>query len=186
MDSTVFQPVEPSDTLADSSPGRPVRPVTVLLLLAIVVLGSALIVQQRREARLREALAAYKGRSQGQIVRTLGTGWLQFDWPEGTTLEDAIELIKARSAMSLSFPKGVPILVDPDALRRAGKSLKSPLAELPPNPDPKITFRKRLRAVLEPMGLAYEVKDGAIMITTPDAIEHPDVDPPEDDGGIAP
>jgi hypothetical protein len=164
-----------------------IRPGTVILMIVIVGLGSALVVQQRSEARLREALAAYKTRSRGQIVRVLG-GWLPIDWPEGTTLEDAIELIKSRSSIAWRFfPKGVPILIDPDGLRRAGKTLKSPLKALPPDPyPPQIAFRKKLRAVLEPMGLAYEVKDGAIMITTPDSIDHPDVDTPEDNEGIAP
>jgi len=151
----------------------------------ITVLGSALIVRQRREARLREALAAHKSRSRGQIVRILG-GWLPIDWPDGTTLEDTIELIKSRSIRSWSsLPKGVPILVDPDALRRVGKTLKSTVKGLPPDPGRNLTFRQILRSVLEPMGLAYEVKDGVIMITTPDAIEDPDIEELEDEG-IAP
>ena len=162
-----------------------IRPGIVILLIVIAVLGATLIVRQRREARLRAALAAYKSRSRGQIVRILGR-WLPIDWPEGTTLEDAIELIKSRSIRPWwSLPKGVPILVDPDALRSVGKTLKSTVKGLPPDPNRSLTFRQILRSVLEPMGLAYEVKDGAIMITTPDAIENPDIEEPEDEG-IAP
>jgi hypothetical protein len=164
-----------------------IRPGIVILLIVIAVLGSALVVRQRREARLRAALAAYKSQARGPIVRVLN-GWQPVDWPDGTTLEDAIELIKSRSIWSRpwwSLPKGVPILVDPDALRRVGKTLKSTVKGLPPDPDRNLTFRQRLRSVLEPMGLDYEVKDGAIRITTPDAIENPDIQEPEDEG-IAP
>ncbi|MGP0065684.1 MAG: hypothetical protein ACLQGP_19030 [Isosphaeraceae bacterium] len=172
--------MDPSDTLADSSRRGPIRLGTVLLLVLILMLGSVLIERQRREARLREALAAYRNRSQRQIASILGTRWYGIDWSEGTTLEYAIELIKSRTATSWS--KGIPIFVDVDALRRAGKTLKSPVKALPPDTEGKWTFRQKLRSVLEPMGLAFEVKDGAIMITTPEAIENPEIDTPEDEG----
>jgi hypothetical protein len=163
-----------------SHPMKRIRLSTVLLLVVILVLGYVSIEAQRREARLRDALASYKIRSQGQIVRTLDE-WLPIDWPEGTSLEDAIERIRSRTSTPwLPWPKGVPILVDPDALRRAGKTLKSPVKGL--HPDERYTFRQKLRSVLEPMGLAYEVRDGAIIITTPDAIEDPDIEVPEDEG----
>ncbi len=177
--------MNPSETLADSAQRSPIRLGTVLLLVVILVLGFALIQEQAREARLQAALRAYKSQSEGQIASAIG-GWLSVDWPEGTTLEEAIERIKYASRQSTSFPKGIPIYVDSDALRRAGKTLKSPVKGLPPDPGRKITFRQKLRSVLEPMGLAYEVKDGAIMITTPDAIDNPDSTEPNEDEGIAP
>jgi hypothetical protein len=173
------------ETLVDR-PRRKTLPLSTLsLLVAILVLGYASIQQQFREARLQAALAAYKSRSEGYIASAIG-GWLAVDWPEGTTLDDAIDRIKsASSRMNPAFPKGIPIYVDPDALRRAGKTLKSPVKGLPPDPPRSSTFRQKLRSVLEPMGLAYEVKDGAIMINTLDAVENPDIEEPEDEG-IAP
>jgi hypothetical protein len=157
-----------------------IRLSTVLLLAVILVLGYVSIAAQRREARLREALAAYQSLSQGKLVSTLG-GRGAIDWPEGTSLEDAIERIRTSASTPwLPWPNGIPILVDPDALRRAGKTLKSPVKGL--HPDERYTFRQKLRSVLEPMGLAYEVRDGAIIITTPDAIEDPDIEVPEDEG----
>jgi len=180
--------MDPSDRLVDSSRRRPIQIGTVLLLLVILVLGLALIMRQRREARLRAALADYQSRSRREIVRILGRR-VAIDWPEGTTLEDAIKLIKSRSTRWWVYSvsnDGVSILVDPDALRRAGKTLESTVKGLPPDPDRRITLRQMLRSVLEPMGLAYEVlKDGTIMITTPDAIDNPDIEEPEDEG-IAP
>jgi hypothetical protein len=177
--------MNPSVTLVDSPPRRTIRRSTVLLLLAILVLGYALIREQLKEARLQAALTAYKNRSEGHIISAIG-GWFSVDWPEGTTLEDAIDRIKTVSSRIPSFPKGIPIYVDPDALRRVGKTLKSPVKGLPLDPQRQTTFRQKLQSVLEPMGLAYEVKDGAIMITTPDAIDNPDIQVPEDDEGIAP
>jgi type II secretory pathway pseudopilin PulG len=158
----------------------------VILLIVIAVLSSALIVRQRREARLREALAAYQSRKRRQILRLLDHR-IPTDWPECITLEDTIALFKYPTYMwPLSMPQtGIPILVDPDALRRVGKSLKSTVKGLPTDPDRTVTFRQKLRSVLEPMGLAYEVRDGAIMINTPDAIENRDIEEPAEKG-IAP
>jgi len=173
------------ETLVDRPRRRTLRLGTLLLLVVILVLGYALIREQFREARLQAALAAYRSRSEGSITAAIG-GWHSVDWPEGITLEDAIDRIKSVSSKwNPPFPKGIPIYVDPNALRRAGKTLKSPVKGLPPDPQRKITFRQKLRSVLEPMGLAYEVKDGAILITTPDAVENPDIEEPEDEG-IAP
>ncbi len=174
-----------SDTLVDSPRRWPIRLSSVLIL----VLGYALIRQQRKEARLRDALAAYKSRADQKIVGVLG-GWMPLGWPDGTPLEGAIQRIKSASSAggrSPSFPKGIPIYVDGEALRRTGKTLQSPVKAAAPDPVNTVgpTLREKLRSFLEPMGLAYEVKDGAIMITTPDAVENSDIVVPEDEG-IAP
>src|SRR5689334_22167359 len=105
---------------------RRIRPVTLVLLVLIVVLGYSLAVQQRRGARLRAALAAYKGRATGDLADILGRS-VGMDWPEGTPLAEAIEQIRASTPASWGFPKGLPILVDPDGLREAGQSLASPV-----------------------------------------------------------
>jgi hypothetical protein len=165
-----------------------IRPGIVILLIVIAVLGSALIVRQRREARLREALAAYRRNRRQEVLRLLDNR-IPTDWPESITLEDTIALFKYPTATGMwpfSMPQaGIPILVDPDALRRVGKTLKSMVKGLPTDPDRTVTFRQKLRSVLEPMELAYEVRDGAILINTPDAIEDRDIEEPAEKG-IAP
>jgi hypothetical protein len=92
--------MSPTDRPLDSSSSRrrPLRVSSALLVIVILVLGSALILEQRREVRLREALAAYKHRSEGQITTAI-SGWLPVDlvWPEGTPLEVAIDRIKSAS-----------------------------------------------------------------------------------------
>jgi hypothetical protein len=173
-----------------SHPMKRIRLSTVLLLVVILVLGYVSIEAQRREARLRAALAAYQRRSERHIVSLLSGGWFPIEWPDGTPLEEAIRQITVFTSRSQArhFPKGVPVYVDPNALRRAGKTLKSPMKGLPADPNGAFALRQKLQSVLEPMGLAFEVKDGSILITTPDAIENPDrLELKEkEDEGIAP
>ena len=102
------------------------RPGTALLVVLILVLGSSLVIRQRREARLRAALALYKSRATGDLVEIMGRS-VPMGWPEGTPLGEAIEPIKADHAGIVGFPEGLPIVVDPDGLREAGQSLGSPM-----------------------------------------------------------
>jgi hypothetical protein len=173
-----------------------IRPVTVLLVALILFLGYTLVVGQRREARLREALALYRSRNQVQLERFLRTAPLQFGWPNGTPLSQAIDEIRVVTTGLTAFSNGLPIVVDADGLREAGQSLGSPLG--PPPPDnltgggsaggqsPVILpLGEKLRIVLEPLGLAAEVKDGVVVITSrarvaptpPGAATHEDPDP---------
>ncbi len=86
VDSTDPAPMSPTDIPLDSSSSRrrPFRMSSALLVIVILVL----VREQRREARLREAVAAYQRRSEGRIAAFIG-GWLPVDlvWPEGTPLE---------------------------------------------------------------------------------------------------
>ena len=91
------------------------RPGTVVLLVLILVLGYFLAIGQRREARLRAALAFYKGRANGAIARYMDHG-VAMDWPKGTPLNKAIEKIEFRPHMlGLDFRERSP---DP---RRSGR-----------------------------------------------------------------
>ena len=158
--------MDASENSADSPRRRPIRLVTVLLLITIVVLGYALSKQQRRTARLQAALTDYRAQSHGEMVQVLG-GWAELDWPDDTPLDEVIEAIRAiMSRRSSTLSKGAPIYVDPDALRQAGKTLKSAVKAPPSDDDGELTLRQKLRAVFEPMGLACRVKDGAIVITS--------------------
>jgi hypothetical protein len=88
--------------------------------------------------------------------------WL--DWPDGTPLGAAIERIKRQTRNFPSpFLQGIPMYVDPDGLREASQSLGSPV-KAPPSEN--LSFRTKLKFVLEPLGLACEVKDAAIVITS--------------------
>lgn len=145
------------------------RPATVLLLTLILVLGYSLVVRQRREARLRAALAIYKERAGGYLDREMAAARV-LEWPEGTTLAEAVRRISDRNPASFYFPRGLPILVDPDGLREAGQTLESPLKAPPKDAATAegrpLSLARQLQIVLEPLGLAAEVKDGAIVITS--------------------
>jgi hypothetical protein len=144
-----------------------IRPATVLLLASILVLGTTVAIRQRREARLREALALYKGRAQGQLRQVMGSH-PSLSWPDGTPLREVIESVAVSPPARSLFPQGIPVLVDPDGLREAGRTLDSPVKAPPPDPPTAkpTSLRRRLAVVLEPLGLAAEVKDGAIVITS--------------------
>jgi hypothetical protein len=144
-----------------------IRPGTVLLLALILVLGYSLVIRQRREARLRAVLALYKGRAQRDVQHIMGK-YHHLNWPDETPLSEVIEQIKQATNRWLSlFPKGVPIYVDPDGLREAGQSLSSPVAAPPDDShSQQRPLRQELRMILEPLGLACDVKDGAIVITS--------------------
>ena len=148
------------------------RPGTAVLVVLILVLGYFLALGQRREARLRAALALYEGRANGAIARYMDHG-VGMDWPKGTPLNKAIEKIKFSPHMlSLDFANGLPILVDPDGLREAGQSLSSPVAARQrTRPGIRRSLGQQLRIILEPLGLAAEVKDGAIVITSRGRVE---------------
>ncbi len=144
-----------------------IRPTTLVLLALILALGYPLATGQRREARLRAALALYKGRATDDLDRIMDRS-VPMDWPRGTPLGEAIEQIKGGTATSWRFPRGLPIVVEPDGLDEAGQSLTSPVAAAPPPEDPggkPRPLRQKLRLILEPLGLAAEVRDGAIVIT---------------------
>ncbi len=146
---------------------KSVRPVTALLLALLLVLGYPLATGQRREARLRAALALYQRRAVPYIADIMRRS-VAIDWPDGTTLREAIEQIKTSALPSRAFPKGLPVLVDSDGLREAGQSLGSPV-KAPPGDHPgagRLTLGQKLGIVLEPLGLGYVVKDGAIVITS--------------------
>ena len=151
-----------------------IRPVTVLLLAMILVLGYSLVVRQRREARLGAALALYKQRAGGALRLVMGAN-PTLDWPEGTSLAGAIQWIVDSAPAHHYFPQGLPILVDPDGLREAGQTLESPVKVPPKDPATgnPLSIGRQLRIVLEPLGLAAEVKDGAIVITSRGRVEEP-------------
>jgi hypothetical protein len=118
---------------------RRIRPVTVLLLALIVVLGYSLAVQQRREARLRAALAVYEGRNQVTLSEYMRRGPAPLKWPDGTPLSEAIDEIKQRTIGQFGFSNGIPILIDADGLREARQSLDSPVKAPPADDNPPIT-----------------------------------------------
>src|SRR4051812_11356276 len=80
---------------------------TLILLIVILALGFALVVQQRREARLRSALELYRDRGQEKILDHLA-GSSALTYPDGSTLEDLLKQIKNQTR-GIRLPGGIPI-----------------------------------------------------------------------------
>ncbi len=77
--------------------------------------------------------------------------------PEGLTLEDVLKTVRSATAQG---EKGIPIYVDPAALKRAGVTMQSPVTfdqeELPP-----VTA---LRLMLRTLRLEPAIRDGVLFI----------------------
>lgn len=81
-----------------------------------------------------------------------------------TPLEDVLKYIK--SATQGKNDSGIPVYVDPQGLEDAEKTMASPVSlDLEGVP-----LSTTLRLVLKQLGLAYCVKDGLLMISTPEGI----------------
>jgi hypothetical protein len=106
-----------------------IRPATVLLVVAIMVLGFLAIREEHKAARLQDALVYYKSRSHERVADRLRSRAL-LQWPDDSPLEKVVEQIRLTTAVSKGwprFPAGIPIEVDPIGLERAGRSLSSPV-----------------------------------------------------------
>ncbi len=151
--------------LLERSVPKQIRLSDVVLVVALMTLAYVLVVRQKREARLQAALAEYQSQARIKIIECLQKP-NRVGWPEGATLADAIECIR-RSATPL--PNGVPVLPDPIGLQQAGKSMDSPVKALPPTAGPLL--QDKLRMALEPLGLAFEVKNASIVITSREGLD---------------
>jgi hypothetical protein len=99
------------------------------------------------------------------IVDALGQ---RHDMPfaEGETLEEILKYIKTRSVVA-HRPHGIPIYVDPFGLDETGKTMQTPVQISSKG----ATLNTSLKQILTPLGLAYQVKDGLLTITSEKAIK---------------
>jgi hypothetical protein len=159
---------------------RPIRLSTFLLLTVAAGLLIALYAQGLREARLLDALSAYRNPRQEGLYDALDRP-IALAYPDGATVEQVLKEIKKQTTKNPALPKipnGVQIYVDPIGLQEAEKSMNSPV-QRPPSAD-ALTLGEHLRRVLEPLGLGYEVKSGFLMISAKESLEAPagvDADP---------
>ena len=153
---------------------------TLLVLFAIVTLGCIFLLQQRKEERLRVALALYKSRSHGKVATRLRSRAKHLNWPDQTPLGEVLEKVKLDTRGGFPrFPLGVPIVIDPVGLAMAGRSLDSPVQQPPADQD--FSLGKKLQIVLKPLGLACEVKNATIVITSEGMVDERYEDPVDDE-----
>ena len=85
---------------------------------------------------------------------------VRFAFPNETPLEDVLKFLKAATAGP--GDTGIPIYVDPVGLQEAEKTMSSPVTlDLDGVP-----LKTCLRLILKQLGLAFQVKDGLVTITS--------------------
>jgi hypothetical protein len=153
----------------------------LLVILVVMTLGCILISQQADEVRLRGLLARYKGRYHKKVVVRLHNAAPTLDWPDQTPLGEVIEQIKVGTQSQPGMPmfqRGVPVVIDAAGLEEAGRSLSSPVPR--PPADQELSLGKKLQTVLKPLGLACQVKDATIVITSERMVDDPFVEEDDD------
>jgi hypothetical protein len=159
---------------------RPIRLSTFLLLTVVAGLLIALYAQRIREARLRDAISVYRHPQTEWLLDALDQT-IALTYADGEHLDVVLKDIKMRTTKNPKLPKlptGIPIYIDPIGLQEAEQSLHATVKR-PPSAD-TLTLGEHLRRILEPLGLAYLVKDGFLMVTAKDSLDAPvdeDVDP---------
>jgi hypothetical protein len=158
---------------------RRIRLVTLILLIAILAQGLALYVQHRRTEQLRSALFLYRNHAQEEMLHTLEkeydfylSGWKPA-YGKAMPLEDVLKMVKTRTKGTW-MPNGFPIYVDPIGLQEAEKTMMTPVGTDPA--DGPLPLGDHLRRILKPMGLAYKVEDGLLVITSEEAMDVPSGD----------
>jgi hypothetical protein len=150
------------------APRPRIRPSTLVLLALIAALGYGLVTQQRREARLRAALALYQARARDQILERIDEP-ISLTWPQESTLGQVIQELEGAAFGRRRLPTAFAISIDPAGLQQAGQSLAAPVEPIPP--DVELTVREVLRRVLRPRGLACHIQGRSLVITSRQALE---------------
>jgi hypothetical protein len=158
---------------------------TLMLWVAIVALVFALWAQhdraKYREAHLRSALKIARNYANGMISNELDKP-LDMPFDNGTTLAGLISHIKCSTGwvpsdrsytkqISVRQPgpleNGLLIHIDPIALAEIGVTVQTPLTISSRG----VSLRDTLHDVLAPLGLAYYIRDGLLVISTKDDAE---------------
>ena len=90
---------------------------------------------------------------------------ISMSFNEETPLEDTVKYIK--QASTTPTYSGIPIYVDPDGLKEADSSMSSTVKNIDLE---GIPLKTTLRLMLRQLGLAYCVRDGVLIISSPEGI----------------
>jgi hypothetical protein len=149
---------------------RRVRLQTLVLLIVAISLLIDLYLIKRRQSRLLDGLAFYRQPSTEGIYEVLNEP-LTTAYPNGASLEDMLKDIKVRTTGKPKLKSGIPIYVDPVGLQEANRTMTSKVKR--PVITDRTTLGDQIRQALEPLGLAYMVRDGFMMITSKESWEGP-------------
>jgi hypothetical protein len=142
---------------------------TLIVWIVILALTLALFIQQRREARLKAALAIYRNRGQEEIQERLERS-TSLIYPDETPLDDVLKQVKNLTKGG-SLPSGMPIYVDPLGLTEADKTMMTPVKAV--RSDGYLTLREQLQQILKPLGLGFKAENGFLLITSEESLDEP-------------
>jgi hypothetical protein len=150
--------------------GGRLRLSSLLLLILVLAIVLDLYLVRRRQAQTLAAIAYYRQPRTEGIYEVLDQP-LVLTYPDGASLEDVLkELIRITTGKP-KLPSGIPIYVDPVGLQEAERTMESPVRK--PESAAQLTLGEHLRRILEPLGLAYVIKDGFLMVTSTESVDAP-------------
>jgi hypothetical protein len=167
-----------SPAQSDAAPAKPrrlrvirrIRLSTLLFLIVVAAMLFGLYAMKRRQAQLLAALSLYRNpRTEGFYEALDQPSTLTY--AEGATLDVVLRQIKAQFATNPKTLTSIPMYVDPIGLHEAGVRLNSPIKR-PPSAD-TLALGEHLARILDSLGLAYQVKDGFLMITSKESNDVP-------------
>jgi hypothetical protein len=141
----------------------------LLLILALGVLFG-IVAQYRREAEIKRKLASYRNPITEGIIDALESP-LAVDWPNGTPLDTVLKMLRTKTTGLPKLKTGMPIYIDPNGLQEAAQTPTSPVKGQPP--DGSMSLGVKLRRALDSLDLAFDVKDGFLMITSKQSLDEP-------------
>ena len=90
---------------------------------------------------------------------------ISMSFADATPLEDVLKYVSQATATATS--PGISVVVDAFGLQQVGKSLQATVS-IDVEGAPLMTT---LRLVLQQLGLAYTIKDGLVVISSPEVIQ---------------
>ena len=145
---------------------------TLILLIIIFGMAVALILQQRREARLRSALRSARSLNDEAIRvalnRPFEARFLARNPLASATLDQLLTEIKRLTRNGVLW-NGVPIYVDPIGLQEAGVAMASSVTVS----SKAMPIKEALEEALGQLKLDYVVRDGFLCISSKESTDKP-------------
>jgi hypothetical protein len=150
---------------------------TGILLLAILVLGLAVIARERRATRLRAALGQFQRNAHQQILSRMDRplSWVggattgTLNWEGRESLGSIIRDLSGLAGRLTGLRWALVVRVDPAGLAEAGQTPDA-LVQLPEAPAAEISFDQLFERALGPCQLDWFADDGTLTITSREAV----------------
>ena len=145
---------------------------TLILLIIIFGMAAALVLQQKREARLRSALRSARSLNdeaiRAALDRPFRAKFLSRNPLTSATLEQLLTEIKHGTRNGVLW-NGIPVYVDPVGLQEAGRTMTSWVTLS----SKTMLIKEALEESLGQLKLDYVVRDGFICISSKESTDKP-------------